>query len=318
MGGGGGALGGVGSFFSDSGSGGNNLLSSIPVYGALFDQSGKQGMGELERNQALWGGLGVPTQTWKDLDPQIYRPEMAQGHTVQDDPLVKSAQMSALAKMGDLSNTGLSDVDQAGYQQARDIGNQMANSGTQAAIQNANSRGLGGSGMEFAQREMANQQGAQRAQQAGLQQASDSARQRALYNQAYSNALGNQRAQDLNLNAQNAGILNQFNMANTNMQNQANQWNVNNQNQAQLANNNGRNAAMQANFNNALARTQGAAGANTGMGKGDFATNAANTANRNQYMQAAMKLGSMSGGGGGGGGGFGSAGGSDVDFGSYA
>ncbi len=239
----------------------------------------------LGNNRQLYDGVQTPNLTWNTYAPEAIAPRSAQGQTVQDDSLAKSAQMSALSRMGDLANTGLSAVDQQGFQNARDMGNQMANSGSQAAMQNAQARGIGGSGMEFANREIANQQGAQRAQQAGLQQSADSARQRALYNQAYEQGMGNFRNQNNNVNAQNAGILNQFNMANTQAANGAQAMNAMNNNQAQLQNTQGRNQVAQGNFNNQMGLAAGKAGANTGLAQGQAAQDAANQAQQNQYMQ---------------------------------
>lgn len=249
----------------------------------LFNNSGDF-LQTLANSRGQYDGIQTPNLTWNTYSPDQVAPRSSQATTVQDDPMVKSAQMSALAKMGDLSNTGLSDVDQQGYAQARDLGNQMANSGTQAAMQNANARGIGGSGTEFAQREIANQQGAQRSQQAGLQQASDSARQRALYNQAYSNALGGMQQQQTGLNAQNAGILNQFNQANTNAANQAQYYNTGNNNQAQLTNTQGRNNVAQGNFNNQLGLAGAIQNSNKDLAGGQAAADAAATAQFNQIM----------------------------------
>jgi hypothetical protein len=276
--------------FFQSGGGGNNMLSSMPLIGGMFDNSEAEALDQLKQNQANWNGLEIPNETWDTVTPQLYSAQQANATTVQNDPMVKSAQMAALAKMGDLANTGLSDVDQQGYTQARDLGNQMANSGSQAAMQNAQARGIGGSGMEFANREIANQQGAQRAQQAGLQQAADSARQRALYNQAYATGLGNMQQQDTNLSAQNAGILNQFNMANTQAANQGSQYNIANNYNSQIANNQGRTGVQQNMYGDAVTRAQGQSGANSGMAQGYGAVNAANNSARNTNTDLAGEM----------------------------
>lgn len=255
-----------------------------------------------------YGAVQTPNLRWDNYSPDQYAAQNATAKTVSDDPLTRSAQLSALQKMGDLSNTGLSAVDQQGYENARALGNQMSNSGTQAAMNNASARGIGGSGMEFAQREMANQAGAGRAQEAALQQSADSARQRALYTQAYGQGLGQMQQQQTGLNAQNAGILNQFNQANTQAQNQASLYNTNNQNQAFLANQQGRNNVAQENYNNQMSHAGAMAGADQGIAKAGAAESAANTAAWNSMMGAGMGMMSMgmgkpSGGGGGGGGG---------------
>lgn len=267
----------------------------------LFGQDAyaEQAQNNLQSARDQFSNLTTPNLAWNTYKPGAIAPQMVTGQQVSDDPMVKSAQMAALAKMGDLSNTGLSGVDQQGYEQARELGNQMASSGSAAALQNAQARGIGGSGMEFANREMANQAGAQRSQQAGLQQSADSARQRALYNQAYANSLGGMQQQTTGLNAQNAGILNEFNRANTGAINNANQYNTAAQNQAQLVNQEGRNNVAQNNFNNQVTRAGGVAGAYGGMARGNAAQSAADQAQQNTYMQMGMSALGMFGGGGG-------------------
>jgi hypothetical protein len=81
-------------------------------------------------------------------------------------------------------------------------------------------------------RESANQQAAERAQDAGLAQAADSAKQRALYQTAYGNALGQQRQQDHAAASANTGIINRFNEMNTSNRNQTNNANANLRNNA--------------------------------------------------------------------------------------
>jgi hypothetical protein len=241
-------------------------------------------MDSLNDARDQYANINTPNLTWYNYAPEAVDPKLATANTVQDDPIVKAAQMQALAKLGDLSKTGLSDVDQQGYQQARELGNQMAASGSAAATQNANARGMGGSGMEFAQREMANQSGAGRAQGAALGQAADSARQRAMYLQAYQGGLGQMQGQQTNLNAQNAGILNQFNQQNTGAQNAAQMYNVGNQNQAQQINQQGRNSIAQQGFNNQITRAGGIAQADAGIARGAAAGDAANRDANNMMM----------------------------------
>lgn len=260
-------------------SGMNNLMSGLPVIGGLFDDSQDEAMQQLLQNQKLYGGLQTPE--FQDYKPVSYDPTMAQATTISEDPSIKSAQLSALNKLAGLADTGLSAVDQQGFENARQLGNQISSSGTAAALQNAQARGVGGSGLEFAMREMAGQNAADRAQNAGLSQASQSAQQRALYNQAYGNSLSGLRSQDYQANAANTGILNNFNQYNTNAKNQAQQYNVGQQNYAQQYNNN----MKQQTFQDNLSKTSGMAGANTGMAQGYAAQNAANNDTRNKNTQ---------------------------------
>jgi hypothetical protein len=120
---------------------------------------------------------------------------------------------------------------------------------------------------------MANQAAADRAQQAGLQQAADTARQRALYAQAYGNELGNVRGQDLGVESANKGIINMFNQMNTQNRNQAAQMrqqlgqsNVDLRNQGQLTNLQGRLGQNQQAFQNQAALAGLRSGAYDRMG----------------------------------------------------
>jgi hypothetical protein len=285
--------------------------TGIPLVGGAFDNSDEMALEELRKNQGLYN-IDLPElKNYRPEEHQYqgdYRPEEAMYQTVQTDPRMKAAEMSALSKLSGLADTGLSAVDEYGYHQARQLGARQAQQGSQAALANAQARGVAGSGLEFAMREMANQGGAQSAQNAALAQAADSARMRAAYQQAYGNALGQSQDRDYRLNAGNADIVNHFNELNTGNRNQAqvrnldarqaiNSTNVDNRNQAQLQNNNYR----QQNFDNRMGRANGQASANSGMAQGYAAQNAARTSERNSNTQAATSLIAAGMGGGGGG-----------------
>jgi hypothetical protein len=194
------------------------------------DESFKPIVDNIARNRGLYANINLPD--YLQYSPELFTTESTDYQTIGEDPLVKSRQMQALQRMAGLAETGLSEVDAAGFARARDEGNQMARAGTQSAIQDAQNRGVAGSGMEFAMREIANQGGAQRAQQAGLDVAANAAKQRALYNTAYADQLGSARDQDFRAGSANTGIINQFNQANTNQRNQTNMNNVNLKNDA--------------------------------------------------------------------------------------
>jgi len=188
------------------------------------DEGFKDAIANLNRNRQLYADIDLPE--YEDLTPELYDNETANYELTGEDSVIKSKQLEALAQMGALSSEGLSDTDRAGFAQARAMGDQMARSGTQSAIQDAQVRGVAGSGQEFAMREAANQAGAQRAQEAALQQQAAAAQQRQQYLQAYSQGLGNVRGQDQSANAANTNIINQFNQANTQARNSTNNANV--------------------------------------------------------------------------------------------
>lgn len=183
-----------------------------------------------DRIQAMYEQIKNPI--YKELVPELYNSQTANYDLTQDDPVTKSLQLQSLNKLAGLSDTGQSDVDAAAFQNAKNIGLQQAHGGSAAAIQDAQNRGVAGSGMEFAAREVANQGGAQASQQAALAQAADAAKQRALYATAYGNQLSDVRNQDYKTNAANTDIINKFNVANTNTQNQTNNANVDQRNSA--------------------------------------------------------------------------------------
>lgn len=257
----------------------------IGALSGILDNSDDQAMQQLEQDKSLYGGLQTPQ--FQTYTPETYNPETAQANTISEDPSVRSQQLSALMRMGGLAQTGLSDVDNQGFEQARQLGDQMENSGNAAALQNAQARGIGGSGLEFAMHEQANADAANRANQAGLQQAATGARQRAMYNEAYGSALSGLRGQDFQANAANAGILNNFAQYNTNNQNQANQYNVGNANAAQQYNNNLR----QQTYNDQYNKAAGQAGQGQALANGYFAQGAANQSNINGAMNAGLTYG---------------------------
>lgn len=260
---------------------GGQFMSERGLFGGLFDETGEQAHDILDQNRQLYN-FGLPSTEWKDIDPTLLNTESANYALSQDDPVTKSMQMQALAKLSGLADSGQSDIDAAGYDQARQLGAQQARAGTQAALQNAEARGIAGSGQEMAMREMANQGGAERAHSAALQQAADAARQRALYAQAYGSQVAGAREQDARTNQANTNIINQFNQANTAQRNKTAATNVAAQNDAARYNQEARTGLAQQNFRNQMDQAKGKQGANTEAAKGFFAQNAANQDARNQ------------------------------------
>lgn len=228
----------------------------------------------IERNRALFDNIKDPT--YSNLNPELFNYDTANYELVNENPLVKSAQMSALAKLAGLADSGLSDADQASFAEAQRQGNQLKKAGTLAAISNAQSRGVGGSGLEFAMREMNNQDSADRAQKAGLETASNAAKQRALYNQAYADNLSKQRQQDYQTEAQNKSIINQFNQYNSQNRNAINQANVNARNNAFMYNE----GLKDKTFQNQMNRANSMAGINNQLADVTLKENARRNAQR--------------------------------------
>lgn len=205
----------------------------------------------INRNRQLLDGVALPE--YETYIPELYDYESANYELVDEDPALRAAQLDALGRLSGLAETGLSDVDAAGFNNASRIGQQVAKQGRASAINDANSRGVGGSGLEFAMREAGLQSGAEASQKAALETAAEAAKQRALYQTAFSDAVSRARADDNKVNSQNVGIINQFNKDNTA-----------GRNQTAVANTNARNDAFKyneglkdKNFNNQMSRATG-------------------------------------------------------------
>jgi len=235
-----------------------------------------------ELNRNILDQIELPKYT--EFNPNLYTNQSAQYQLTSDDPVARSAQLSALAKMSGLADTGLSDADQAEFTQAANQGNQLARSGNAAALNNAQARGVGGSGLEFLMREQANQDGAQRAQDAGMQTAANAAKQRALYNQAFLQGTSNMRDQDYRTNANNTNIINQFNQANTQARNQTNNANTGLQNQAFQYNQ----GLKDKNFNNQMSRATGQMNINNRDADISMGRSAQDNAQRNAIITKAV------------------------------
>ncbi len=184
----------------------------------------------LDSNRQLYDAIDLPE--YDEMVPELYNTESANYELTNEDPVVRSMQLQALAKMGDLSETGLSEMDQAGFARARSMGDQVARSKTDAAIGDAQVRGVAGGGQEFAMREQASQAAAQRAQEAALAQAQASAQQRQMALSAYANQVSGARDQNYRAGAANTDIINRFNQANTSARNATGAANVGQKNEA--------------------------------------------------------------------------------------
>jgi hypothetical protein len=205
----------------------------------------------IAKNRALLDNIDLPS--YAEMNPELYGYQSGDVKLQQEDPVLKSQQISILNKLAGLSETGQSDADAEGFQKARDIANQEAKAGTENALSDAQRRGVGGSGLEFAMRESANQGGANRALNAGLNQAADSERGRAAYLQAFGNQAGSMRDQNYRNESANTGIINKFNEANTQGRNTMNNNNVDLKNNAFTYNQ----GLKDKSFNNKMTRATG-------------------------------------------------------------
>lgn len=136
------------------------------------------------------------------------------------DPRLKQAQMDALTSLQDIGqNKGLTDMDRSQLAQIQGQEQTAARGAREAILQNANARGMGGSGIEMLS-QMQNQQDAATRQSARDTSVAGMAQQRALQALQQAGTLGgNIEGQDFSQQAQVAAAndaINKFNTANKN------------------------------------------------------------------------------------------------------
>jgi hypothetical protein len=249
--------------------------------------------GETPEINDYFGGLAAPNTS--DLSYQleqlvnqgVINPEQAQEYllsasameNVNQDPSTKAAQMAALQQLQDITSSGgLTDMDRAKLSQIRNEENTAARGSREAIIQNAQARGMGGSGIELMSQMKNQQDSATRASQRDMDVAG-MAQERALQALMQQGQLAGQiGSQQFNQDASkaqsqdaiskfNAQAKSQVNQANTTAKNQAQQINL--QNQQNVSNQNvalrNQQAAQQATiaqqqYENELRKRQGQAG----------------------------------------------------------
>jgi hypothetical protein len=273
------------------------FLESLPLIGGAFDTTDEQLMKLYGGMEDLYQDLPQDSQTYTAFRPGElqytgdYKPEEVQLQQIATDPKTRGDLLQNLSRMQYLADKGLSAEDELGFANARSEAEQMARGREGAVIQNMQARGQAGSGMEAALRAQAGQEAANRQRQAAMEQAAASARQKALYTQAYGNALSQFRGDDFGEAAQNAGIANQQAMTNVGGRNQAQlrnlgarqdvgQTNLAMQNTAQLRNIDEQNRLAQEKLADKYRRAAGIMGARDMKGQAIAGQGAANAARR--------------------------------------
>lgn len=187
---------------------------------------------QIQLEQLIQQGILTPEAA------QAIMQEQTELGNISTDPSLRNAQIEALNSLQDISSSGgLTAMDRAQLGQLQtELSNQERGS-REAIMQNAQARGVGGSGLELAQQLMNQQGSAQRASQQGMDIAAQ-AQARALEAIQQAGQLGgNIRSQDFDEQARIAqaqDAINQFNaankqntnMANVNARNQAQQYNL--------------------------------------------------------------------------------------------
>lgn len=197
-------------------SGGNNDKAAAARQGAtdqlnslvLPDVSEMQ----LQLEQMVQQGVITPEQA------QTYLVEQSDMNNISTDPKLKQAQLDALSGLQDISsNKGLTAADRAQLQSIQTGEDTAARGAREAILQNAQARGMGGSGIELLQQFQNQQDSATRKSQRDLDVAA-MAQNRALQALQQAGQLGGQiQAQDFNQQAQVAGAndaINKFNAQN--------------------------------------------------------------------------------------------------------
>lgn len=276
------------------------------------------------RQQALdqFTRIGVPSVDAQTLNSEEYQNTgqlnplleqlLQQGpsalENVSIDPRLRNEQMQALEQLSGLAQGNVTPADIAGFQLARRNAAAEAQAKQGQILQEMQARGQGGSGAELIARLQSGQSGADRLQQAQLQQAQamQQARLQALSNQA--NLASSLRSQDYGQARDTANakdIINAFNTqnaqrvagSNTDTQNRALAANLQNQQAISKANTDIRNQQQrynkelnQTNFNNQIQLAGGTAN-QYGAQAGDARQNAANTAGMYGQMGQAIGTG---------------------------
>jgi hypothetical protein len=256
---------------------------------------------KLHLQELVQEGVITPEQA------QTYLTENSQMENISLDPRLQQAQMDALAGLQDISqNKGLTDMDRA---QLSQIGNEEATrskGAREAILQNAQARGMGGSGLELMS-QLQNQQDAATRQSVRDTGIAGQAQARALEALKSAGTLGGQigqqqfsqksdiaQAQDRinQFNTQNKQQVSNINTAANNAAQTANlaakqnisNANVGTANQEQQYNK----ELQQKQFSNELAKANGQAGALQAQAQADAAAEAAKQASTKQLIGAGL------------------------------
>lgn len=281
---------------------------------------------QLEQMKLRFQNLPLPqyssdTLTPVDVEFEKYgRPDEAQYKLPELDPRIREMQLSALNNIQDQYSGYGASVSEAERRNAIMDSQRMARGRDEAALAQAQARGVGGSGLEFALRQQGGQDAANRGMQGGLAAAQQAALARLQGSQAYQQGVGSYRNQEQALAGQSADIINQFNMANTQarnrqgalnteLSNRSRQYGADNRNQARQFNVNRGDRHADSLYNAALQRLSGEYGVTKDMvGLGER-KNVRDTEQARENEKQWARLFSMAGGAGGGGGGMGGMGG---------
>jgi len=200
---------------------------------------------QLQLDQLVQQGVLTPEQA------QVYLVQQSEMNNIQTDPDLYKAQMDALSGLQDISsNEGLTAADRAQLGQIQSQEDSAERGAREAILQNAQARGMGGSGIELLQQFQNQQDSATRKSQKDMDVAA-MAQNRALQALQSAGSLGGQiQQQQFGQQAQIAGANDAIN-----------KFNAQNQQSVGLVNTQAKNAAMAQN----LAEKQRVSDANTAL-----------------------------------------------------
>lgn len=193
----------------------DRVSADIPVWnwlsgaGARRDQ--QQALRDQDYNRAYWDSLGSPEAS--QLAQQYQQAEY--------DPQSREAQLQALSQLQDWSRGGLTGADRQGLESQRLRSAQASRSQREALAQGAAARGMGGSGLDFAMQQQANQSGQQQASDAESQMLQGAQQRQLQATQASAQLATGMRGQMQHETEYNTGIANAQQDANTNAIQQA-------------------------------------------------------------------------------------------------
>lgn len=195
--------------------------SALPIIGGLIAQAVSAGDQDKANQlrayaQSMYGPDAL--NQLNAVQSQSMGPSAMGG--VNADPQAVEMQREALRGLQEGANTrGLTAAEQADFDQAQNEAGQYEAGQRGAIIDNANARGIGGSGFELASRLAAEQGGAMRASQAAQQAAAAAARRQALAQMQLGQQAGQFREQGFGEGAQKAqaaDAVSRFNTQNSN------------------------------------------------------------------------------------------------------
>lgn len=207
--------------------------------------------GSTPKTQDYFEGVELPNTDEMRLQLQelvqqgVLSPEQAEaqltGRSEMDsitlDPKLKTAQMDALMGLQDISSSGgMTDMDRANLNRIQNEENTAARGKREAILQNAQARGIGGSGLELMSQMQNQQDSATRASQRDMDVAGK-AQERALQALIQGGQMaGNIQGQDFNQQAQQAQSNDAISKFNAQNKQQTNMFNVGARNDAQAQN----------------------------------------------------------------------------------